>query len=137
MPRKTTIDSFRPEFEQLLLRAHAHLSTGAREFTVTFASQKVSASIRARTYQYFAALRASTSRPDLVALCEDLSLRCNNEVLVFFRAEDSLEATHLREALGLERGFSDATPSHGMLAPESSLTRHTDRLREIRANKYK
>jgi hypothetical protein len=135
MPRKTTIDAFRPEFEQLLLRAHAHLSTGAREFAIMFASNRVSASIRARTYQYFAALRASTTRPDLVALCEGLSMRCMDEVLVFFRSEDSLEATALRTALGLDRGFNDTNQTRGLIAPASSLTSHVEKLRAIRENK--
>jgi NAD-specific glutamate dehydrogenase len=136
MPRKKTIDAFRPEFEQLLLRAHAHLSTGAREFTVQFASNNVSAGIRSRTYQYFAALRESKLRPDLTALCTGLSMRCAGAALVFFRSEDSIEATQLREALGLPRGFDELDSSRGVVAhAPSGLSSNLDKLESIRERK--
>lgn len=135
MPRKKTIDAFRPEFEQLLLRAHEHLSTGAHEFSVRFATKSISSGMRSRTYQYFAALRESKHRPDLTAICDGLSMRCDEGALVFFRNEDSMEAVRLREALGLPRGFDELGATGGVSVAPSGLSSNLEQLSRIRSRK--
>lgn len=123
-----------PEYEQLLLRVHEGLQTKA-EFAVQFAEGRVAHSIQARTRAYFRALQASSDRPDLVAMCSNLSSRLAGSALVFYRREDAPDAMALRDALGLTKGFADGVDTRGVLAPDSSLSSHLDKLKEIRKRK--
>ena len=134
MPLPTTLKGFGNEYEQCLLRAHNALSTGAEEYVIQFASPNIATSMRGRVYAYFKALRNSTERPDLTALCTDVSLRCAGSALVFFRSEDALDRVRMREALGLQPGF-DAVETRGVIAPDSSLTANMEKLTAIRKRK--
>ena len=136
MPRKTDLPSFGSEYEQLLLRAHADLITaGKGEFTVQFENPNIALSMRGRVYAYFRALRQSTARPDLTALCDGIGIRAAGSAMVMFRDEDALDRVRLRNALGLAPGFDQGIEIRGVLAPESGHSSNLDRLREIRERK--
>lgn len=131
MPRSQNLDAFGPEYEQLLLRAHEGLKHSA-EFAIQFAECSIADSIQFRYRAYVRALKASTTRPDLVALCSDLSTRTAGSALVFFRRANSADCVALRAALGLADGFAD-TSGPGIIAPP--MKTDADRLRELRASK--
>ncbi len=135
MPRKTDLKSFQPEFEQLLLRANECLHSPGAEFTLQFASSNLAASLRHRMYQYFKALRECVDRPDLTEIAQDISMRTAGSALVFFRNADALHARAIREALGLSDGFADGTDTRGVIAPQSGLSSHLQKLDEIRSRK--
>jgi hypothetical protein len=80
-------------------------------------------------------LRASSSRPDLAAICEGLKLRIANGTLTFYRRQDSPEVVALREALGLAPGFAEGQSNSGVIAANSGLSQNVNRLHEIRGRK--
>lgn len=135
MPRKNTLDTFGPEFEQLLLRADHALRNGSPEFAVQFSSPNLAAKLRFRAYAYFRALKSSPDRPDLTAMCTDLSIRTASSALVFFRTQDSADARALRTALGLPEGFADTQRITGVIAPSSGHSANLEKLNEIRNRK--
>lgn len=134
MPRTPDLSSYGPEYEQLLLRAGEALNS-TNEFAVQFADNNTANSIRTRTYGYFKALRSNATRPDLCAVCSGLSMRVAGSALVFFRRENSADAVALRHALGLADGFSDGNQSAGVIAPNSGLSSHLEKLEAIRSRK--
>lgn len=134
MPRAESLSSFHPSYEQLLLRAHAHLSEKGDEFTIQFDSPNKASGMRLRVYAYFRALKSSTARPDLTALCGDLSVRCAGCALVLFRKGEGLDGEDLRAALGLEPGFHE-TNQPGLAAPSHAHASDLARLHALRAGK--
>jgi hypothetical protein len=132
MPRRNALNSFGPEFEQLLLQAAKALQSGLPEYAVEFASQKSAHSVKFRMYSYMKALRESTDRPDLTALCTRISLRTVSCSLYFYRSGDDLDAKAIREALKLPEGFADGPTRAGVAAPDTPLTAHVEQLRAIR-----
>jgi hypothetical protein len=133
MPRRNALNSFGPEFEQLLLQATNALRKGQQEYAVEFSSQKACHSVKFRMYAYMKALRESADRPDLTALQTNLSLRAVSCSLYFYRSGDDLDAKAIREALNLPDGFADGPSSAGVVNPESPLSENLERLRNIRA----
>lgn len=132
MPKKTLApDTFGPEYEQLLLRAHEGLKTKP-EFAVQFADTSIAASIQFKYRKYVRSLKEHATRPDLVAICSDLSTRTAGSALVFFRHSNSADAVAIRAALGLADDFS-AVSGPGIIAPP--IKTDVDRLRELRASK--
>lgn len=136
MPRTPTLASYGPEYEQLILRADHELSTGREEYAVQFDTPNIARAIRTRAYGYFKALRNDGKRPDLTGICTNLSMRIAGSALVFFRCENSVDAVAIRNALKLEIGFADVE-TRGVIAPESGLSTHMERLKEIRERKSK
>ena len=135
MPRRTDLPSFGKSYEQLLLRAHSSLSTGAEEFTVQFDSPNVAKSIRGRCYAYFKAIRSSKDRPDLAALLDGISIRTAGSALVFFRRGEELDELAIRRALGLGDGFDEIGAARGVLVPQSAHTDALEKLKSIRGRK--
>lgn len=127
---KKALESYGPEYEQMLLHAHEHLQRGEM-FEVPFATEGIATTIKMSVYRYFQALRESPKRPDLAALCAEISMRTTNNMLVFFRRGDSLDAIAIRNALGLAPGFADGSDSRGVIAPST----HLDTLKRIRERK--
>lgn len=137
MADRKTLDSFGPEYEQLLLRAHTELNSPtnvALEFTVQFADVKVSSSVQMKFREYLRVLRRSSQRPDLVAISMPISTRVAGAALVFFRRENSVDAIAIRHALGLADGFAD-NGGGDVLAPQSGHTDAVSRLRQMREAK--
>lgn len=134
MPRTPDLSSYGPEYEQLLLRAAEALKT-KDEFAVQFDSNNVAASLRTRTYGYFKALRSCNNRPDLSAISSGLSMRIAGSALVFFRRENAADVVALRAALGLADGFNDNGENAGVIAPNSGLSSHLEKLEAIRSRK--
>lgn len=128
MPRSRRPTAYGPEYEQLLLRSFTESANG--DFTLQMDSPNAAASLRAKIYAYFSALRKSSPDSDSVQMCNRLSLRCAGSALVIFRSEDSWDARALRNALGLEEGFADVGGSTGVIAPSSP---NLEKLREIRS----
>ena len=135
MPRKTDLQSFGQSYEQLLLRAHAALSSGQDEFAVQFDAPNIAKSIRSRVYSYFKAIRSSKDRPDLATLLDGISIRCAGSAMVFFRRGEELDEMALRRALGLGNGFGEIGATNGLLAPTSGQTDALDKLKRIRERK--
>lgn len=136
MPRTRTkpgIESFGPEYEQLLLRAVEGLKH-SHEFAVQFAETSIANSVQIRYRTFVRAIKESDTRPDLAALCADLSTRTAGSALIFFRRADSADCIALREALGLSEGFAESG-STGVLAPSSPLQTNLERLQQIRVAK--
>lgn len=133
MPRSNELSDFGPEYEQLLLRVHEGLQHGT-EFTIQFNSQNVADTVRSRAYAYMRALKDGT-RPDLSAIANQFSIRRAASALVFYRKSDAPDAVALREALGLADGFADGTSTTGVIAPQTGLSSHLNKLREIRERK--
>lgn len=135
MPRTTRLTSYGAEYEQLLLRAHAHLSNAevGDEFALDLQSPQAANSLRSKVYAYWAAVRAS-DRVDLIPLLDPLALRLAGSTLIIFRREDSWDAKALRDALGLARGFADGTGVQGLVAP-ATQTAALAKLTEIRSRK--
>lgn len=129
MPAPRDPKDYGPEYEQLLLHAHEALQSRA-EFTVQFASPTIANRIQAKFRAYVRALKASTTRPDLCALCVDVSTRVAGSALIWFRAENSEDCVAIRAALGLSRGFSD-TNSAGVIVQSG----HMEKLKRIRERK--
>ena len=127
MPRGTQLKDFGPEFEELLRRADKAMQSGREEFSVDFAQQKIADALRFRIYKYFKALRSCSDRPDLTAMCMDLSMRVVGCTLHFYRRGDDKDAAALRDALGMDRSAPIATPS--------TLDSNRELLRQIRQSK--
>ena len=121
---------FNPEYEQLLLRASAALSSNS-EFPVQFTTPKIANSVQARFRAYVRALKSTNDRPDLTAAAANISTRIAGSALVFFRREDSVDAMAIRDALGLAPGFADGMASSGVITPST----HLDTLKRIRERK--
>ena len=124
MPRGTQLKDFGPEFEEILCRADKAMQSGREEFSVDFAQQKIADALRFRIYKYFKALRSCSDRPDLTAMCTDLSMRVVGCTLHFYRRGDDKDAAALRDALGMDRSAPIATPS--------TLDSNRELLRQIR-----
>src|SRR5579859_5420539 len=101
MPRGTQLKDFGKEFEEILRRADKAMQSGREEFSVDFAQQKIADALRFRIYKYFKALRSCSDRPDLTAMCTDLSMRVVGCTLHFYRRGDDKDAAALRDALGM------------------------------------
>jgi len=129
MVKKRTLLDFGPEFEALLTRAHSALSAGQPEFTVQFDAPEIAHSVRFNTYAYFKALRNSSDRPDLTAMCQSISMRLASSAVVFYRSIDSNAAAAIRDALKLPRMDSGVSAS---VAPPSGLDGNLERLRAMR-----
>ena len=127
MPRGTQLKDFGPEFEEILRRADKAMQSGREEFSVDFAQQKIADALRFRIYKYFKALRSCSDRPDLTAMCTDLSMRVVGCTLHFYRRGDDKDAAALRDALGMDRSSPIATPS--------TLDSNRELLRQIRQSK--
>lgn len=127
MPRGTQLKDFGPEFEEILRRADKAMQSGREEFSVDFAQQKIADALRFRIYKYFKALRSCSDRPDLTAMCTDLSMRVVGCTLHFYRRGDDKDAAALRDALGMDRSTPIATPS--------TLDSNRELLRQIRQSK--
>jgi hypothetical protein len=132
MPRTTRTAAYGPEYEQLILLAIAEES----EKRLKFASPSIAASMKARIYCYWKALRAENLRPDLIEKSNLLSMRCEGADLVIFRREDAWDLRNLRAALGLEKGFADALPQ-GTLVAKSQTDILVERLQALREEKQK
>ena len=135
MPRTPDLSSYGTEYEQLVLRADAELAKGIDEYTVQFDSPNMANSIRTRAYGYFKAIRNSATRPDLAAISTGLSMRIAGSALVFFRRENAADAVAIRAALGLAEGFADGHETTGVIAPNSGLSSHLEKLEAIRSRK--
>jgi hypothetical protein len=123
---------FGPEFETLLTRADGALRAGQAEFIVDFMNVKAAHSVRFNCYAYFKALRLSSSRPDLIVACQDLSMRLAGGSLVFYRSNDSTAAAAIRDALNLPKIDNGATT----FSPRpSTLDANLDKLRGLRGEK--
>lgn len=133
MPRKNELADFGPEFSQLLLRVDAAFLKGADEFPIQFDTQKTAHSLRFRVYSYFQALRQSGDRPDLTAMCTNLSMRVAGSALVFYRRGEDKESEALRNALGLEKGFADGPSTPGVATAPTVLHNNLSQLAAIRA----
>lgn len=127
MPRGTQLKDFGPEFEEILRRADKAMQSGREEFSVDFAQQKIADALRFRIYKYFKALRSCSDRPDLTAMCTDLSMRVVGCTLHFYWRGDDKDAAALRDALGMDRSTPIATPS--------TLDSNRELLRQIRQSK--
>lgn len=127
MPRGTQLKDFGQEFEELLRRVDKAMSAGHEEFSIDFASQKIADALRFRIYKYFKALRSCGDRPDLVPMCEHLSMRVAGCTLHFYRRGDDKDAAALRDALGIDR----QTP----INHPSTLDSNLELLRQIRKTK--
>lgn len=129
MAKAKQLRDFGPEFEALLTRADAALRSGQTEFIVDFMNAKAAHSVRFNCYAYFKALRLSSSRPDLIVACQDLSMRLAGGSLVFYRSNDSTAAAAIRDALNLPKIDNGATT----FSPRpSTLDGNLERLREMR-----
>lgn len=133
MPKGVKLADFGPEFSQLLLRVDKALSSGKDDFTIQFATVDLAHALRFRIYAYFKALRSCVDRPDLAAMCSGVSIRIAASALVFYRRGEDKESAALRDALGLEKGFSDGPSSDDVLIPASTLDSNLSQLRELRA----
>ena len=122
---------FQPEYEQLLFRATDVLGKGHAEFAVQFATPKIANSVQAKFRAFVRSIKSTNDRPDLAAVCVNVSTRIAGSALVFFRREDSVDAMAIRDALGLAPGFADGSDSRGMIAPST----HLDTLKRIRERK--
>jgi hypothetical protein len=111
MPRSTDLKDFGKEFEELLRRVDKAMHEGRAEFTIDFAEQKIAHSLRFRIGKYFKALRSCGDRPDLVPMCEGVSMRVAGCTLHFYRRGDDKDAAALRDALGIDRSPPIAAPS--------------------------
>ncbi len=137
MPKGKELSDFGKEFEQMLLRVDKAFLSGADEFPIDFATHKLAHALRFRIYSYFNALRVCGDRPDLTAMCTNLSMRIAGTALVFYRKGDDKESEALRNALGLEKGFADGPSTHGVAAPSTTLTYNLEELARIRAHNSK
>jgi hypothetical protein len=127
MPRGTQLKDFGQEFEVLLRRVDKAMSSGHDEFSIDFAEQKIADALRFRIYKYFKALRSCGDRPDLVPMCEGVSMRVAGCTLHFYRRGDDKDAAALRNALGIDRSPPIATPS--------TLESNLELLKQIRREK--
>ncbi len=135
MPRSSRVESYPPEYEQLLLRAHEATSLGDGQFLIPLESSSAAHSLKAKVYSYFSALRGEATRPDLTILAHDLSLRVQDKSLCIFRKEDSWDAEALRSALGLSKGFASTGSTTGVMAPSSGQSEALEKLKAIRSRK--
>jgi len=134
MPKGKELSDFGPEFQQMLLRVDKAFLAGADEFPIDFATHKLAHALRFRIYSYFNALRVCGDRPDLTAMCTNLSMRIAGTALVFYRKGEDKESEALRNALGLEKGFADGPTTHGVAAPSTALSGYLEQLAQLRAN---
>jgi len=132
MPKTYTLRDFGPEFEALLTRVDSTLRDGNEDCTLQFDSPKIATQLRFRCYTYFKCLKSSPVRPDLVAMCDSLSIRVAGSALVFYRRNDDATSAALRSALGLDRlnPTANVTPS-----VDSPLTTNLNALARIRSGK--
>ena len=137
MPKGKELSDFGKEFEQMLLRVDKAFLSGADEFPIDFATHKLAHALRFRIYSYFNALRVCGDRPDLTAMCTNLSMRIAGTALVFYRKGEDKESEALRNALGFEKGFADGPTTHGVTAPSTTLTYNLEELAHIRAHNAK
>jgi hypothetical protein len=111
------------------------MDRGADEFPINFATHKLAHSLRFRIYSYFNAIRTSGLRPDLAAMCTNLSMRIAGTSLVFYRRGEDKESEALRNALGLEKGFADGPSTHGVATPDTPLSANLVELARLRATR--
>ena len=97
MPRSYRPAHYGPEYEHLLRRAHSNAG-----FELTLPSPQHAAVMRGKVYAYFKSLRIRNERPDLIAMCDSLSLTVEDCTLRAFPTVDSWDACLLRDALGIE-----------------------------------
>jgi len=133
MPKGKELSDFGKEFEQMLLRVDKAFLSGADEFPIDFATHKLAHALRFRIYSYFNALRVCGDRPDLTAMCTNLSMRIAGTALVFYRKGEDKESEALRDALGLEKGFADGPTTPGVMESVTPLSEHLAHLASIRA----
>lgn len=127
---QTSVHTFGPEYEQLLLRLHEALKR-APEFALQFPDPTAAHRMQARVRSYIRALKRDGNRPDLIGLCADVSSRLAGSAIVFYRAANAPDAIMLRHALGLSPGFADGSDTRGVIAPST----HLDTLKRIRERK--
>jgi len=132
VPKIYSLRDFGPEFESLLTRADHTLCSGSEDYTIQFDSPKIAAQLRFRCYAYFKCLKNSAARPDLVAMCDSLSIRIAGSALVFYRRNDDATSAALRSALGLDRLNPTANTTE---RPASPLDSNLNALARIRAAK--
>jgi len=133
MARSNKYEDFSPAFEQLLIRAYDALQHGAEEFPVDFNDQKTAHALRFRTYAYFRMLRECTLRPDLTALCSNLSIRVANCTMFIYRKGDDKDADALSKALKLPENFSIS--HRDALSISTPLDKNIEKLHSIRKQK--
>lgn len=105
MPRSKVPAVYGPEYEQLLLTAFAN--SFDTTYKLALPDPALSRALSKKTYAYWNALRTENTRPDLIELCNKLSIRIVGEEMWFFRRTDSWDAVAIRNAMGLEKGFAD------------------------------
>lgn len=127
MQKVSQLKDFGSEFEELLRRVDKAMQQGRLEFSIDFAERKIADALRFRIYKYFKALRSCGDRPDLVPMCEGVSMRVAGCTLHFYRRGDDKDAAALRDALGIDRSPPIAAPS--------TLDSNLELLRHIRREK--
>lgn len=134
MPRSTRPAVYGPEYEQLLLTAFKESFNKPYRFQLQ--STAIVSALVKKNYAYWNALRKEASRPDLVGMCDKLSMRPEGDFIVFFRRADAWDAVALRAAMGLEKGFSDlGLQSQTVPMSASATDAALGKLQEIRARK--
>jgi len=129
MPRSTRPQAYGPEYEQLLLTAHAAATRTGSWLCPMAQGPSHAHALKRKVHAYFAALRKAGDRPELIAQADRLSLRVTGPALEFFLREDSWDSVAIREVLGLPKGFAELGGAP-VLAPP---TAHSDMLEKLKA----
>lgn len=139
MPRSDRSASYGPEYEALLLRAHAACTCSvSKVYEMPLTTPSMASSIKSKIYAYFKSLRREGLRPDLIQLADQLSLRVSGTSLEFFLRADSWDAVAIRQALGLVDGFADLGSESGIVsAPAGRSESAKEKLEAIRRREGK
>lgn len=132
MPNSSHSVVYGPEYEQLLNVAYKE--SFLAPFRLPFSTVLEAKKMMRKVYAYFAALRGENSRPELITMCNQISMRTDGELLIFYRRADAWDNIALRKALNLKKGFADLgivqTPVPNVAGLSSIIVQN--RLKEIR-----
>jgi hypothetical protein len=131
MPRSSRPAAYGTEYELFLRRA---VTDGG--FSLALPSNSHARAFRGKLYAYFKALRKDLSRPDLITMCDSLSLAVEGCCVRAFPVADSWDNCLLRDALGIEKGAAvpppPALPAITVPVEPTAQEKLTAKLAEIR-----
>ena len=120
---------FGAEYEQLLLRIWEKTP-----FRFPFKTGADAKAMRARCYAYFRFLRQENLRLDLVEMADSLTLRIEDNVLIFLRNEETWDHDAIRNILGIAKDDFGLKAAENELAQpdllQSRLVRQVAKIRE-------
>lgn len=121
--------TYGPEYEQLLLAAHAQPA-----FRFPLETPGKARIMKAKIYGYFRALREENLRLDLIEMADQLSLTITDNLIVFSKKADAWDSAAIRNVLGLSESFNENgnTGSGELHVPDLLQNRLVKRIAEIR-----